>query len=103
MRALFVADRGGHTGFSERRAGTGLRVAAVFALLALSPALADAQIAQLVPDDWPLKPSGLQLGDSFRLLFVTSTTRNGDRPPGCGQHRHRPARPADRAVVGVPF
>ena len=29
-----------------------------------------------VPSNWDLKPSGLSGGDSFRLLFVTSTTRN---------------------------
>ena len=29
-----------------------------------------------VAPDWPLTPSGLSGGDSFRLLFVTSTTRN---------------------------
>ena len=29
-----------------------------------------------VPHNWALKPSGLSAGDSFRLLFVTSTTRN---------------------------
>ena len=29
-----------------------------------------------VPADWPLKPSGLGAGDQFRLLIVTSTTRN---------------------------
>ncbi len=29
-----------------------------------------------VAPDWPLTPSGLSGGDSFRLLFVSSTTRN---------------------------
>ena len=29
-----------------------------------------------VPSDWTLKPSGVDPGDNFRLLFVTSTTRN---------------------------
>ena len=29
-----------------------------------------------VPSDWPLKPSGVSAGDSFRLLFLTSTRRN---------------------------
>ena len=33
--------------------------------------------AVAVPVGWPLAPSGLVLGDSFRLLFVSSTTRNG--------------------------
>ncbi len=30
----------------------------------------------IVPNAWPLKPSGLVAGDKFRLLFVTSTQRN---------------------------
>ena len=29
-----------------------------------------------VPRSWPLKPSGLSVGDEFRLMFVTSTRRN---------------------------
>ena len=29
-----------------------------------------------VPHDWALNPSGLSAGDSFRLLFLTSTRRN---------------------------
>ena len=32
--------------------------------------------AGTVPDDWPLIPTGLGVGDSFRLLFLTSTKRN---------------------------
>ena len=31
-----------------------------------------------VPADWTLKPSGLGAGDQFRLLIVTSTTRNAN-------------------------
>ena len=30
-----------------------------------------------VPHDWGLKPGGLGTGDEFRLLFVSSTSRNG--------------------------
>ncbi|MDE0479763.1 MAG: hypothetical protein OXI13_09060, partial [Gammaproteobacteria bacterium] len=45
-------------------------------LLVLSPVLlpagAWAQETVYVPDDWPLKPSGLGRGDEFRLLFLTS-------------------------------
>ena len=33
--------------------------------------------AAAVPSSWSLVPSGLDVGDSFRLLLVTSTTRNG--------------------------
>ena len=41
------------------------------------PVLATGAAAQtVVPDDWPLKPSGLSAGDQFRLMFVTSTTRD---------------------------
>ena len=32
--------------------------------------------ARSVPLDWGLLPTGLRVGDSFRLLFVTSTSRN---------------------------
>ena len=32
--------------------------------------------ANLVLNDWDLIPSGLSVGDSFRLLFLSSTTRN---------------------------
>ena len=35
-----------------------------------------AQTTQPVPSDWSLIPTGLTIGDSFRLLFVTSGTRN---------------------------
>ena len=49
-------------------------LAAVAALLAL-PLQAQAQTE--VPDDWALIPSGLAAGDSFRLLFLTSTKRDG--------------------------
>ena len=30
-----------------------------------------------VPSDWSLTPAGLSAGDQFRLLFVSSTSRNG--------------------------
>ena len=33
---------------------------------------------QDVPSDWPLIPSDLNVGDSFRFLFVTSGTRNAE-------------------------
>ncbi|MYK86290.1 MAG: hypothetical protein F4025_07825, partial [Synechococcus sp. SB0669_bin_7] len=53
----------------------------------LGPTRAQAQVAcatansdgsYTVPGDWALKPSGLASGATFRLLFVTSTTRNAD-------------------------
>ena len=49
-------------------------LAAFAALLAL-PLQAQAQT--LVPLDWSLTPSGLGEGDKFRLLFLSSTTRDG--------------------------
>ena len=56
--------------------GRGLAALVLFALLlpALSPAPVLAQTE--VPSDWALAPSGLGAGDEFRLLFVTSTTRD---------------------------
>ena len=51
---------------------------AVFAVSLISLLSAGAAVAQTtVPDDWPLKPSGLSAGDEFRLLFVTTGTRDG--------------------------
>ena len=32
----------------------------------------------VVPDNWSLKPSGLGVGDQFRLIFLSSTKRNAD-------------------------
>ena len=32
---------------------------------------------QMVPNNWPMTPSGLGAGDSFRLLFVTQGTTDG--------------------------
>ena len=40
----------------------------------LAAATAQAQTSQTVASDWSLKPSGITAGQSFRLLFVTSTT-----------------------------
>ena len=58
---------------------------ALFALLLLAssnsptPAYAqDSSSVVTVPADWTLKPSGLGVGDQFRLLIVTSTTRNAN-------------------------
>ena len=48
------------------------------AFLALPPGPAHAQTAQTVENDWALKPAGIGPGDSFRLLFVTSTRRNAE-------------------------
>ena len=55
-----------------------LLVLAVMAGLLWLPSTdsAQAQASQTVPADWPLIPSGIEPGDSFRLLFVTSATRD---------------------------
>ena len=50
----------------------GLAAALLFGGLAAPPASAQTE----VPADWSLIPSGLETGDTFRLLIVTSTTRN---------------------------
>ena len=57
-------------------------LAAFAALLAL-PLQAQAQT--LVPNDWSLKPASLGIGDQFRLLFLSSTTRNAS-PDGIGTY-----------------
>ena len=51
-------------------------VAALLALSSANPIHAQSPAEQTVPADWALIPDGIQPGDSFRLLFVTSTTRN---------------------------
>ncbi len=65
---------------------SGLRrgLAAVLLGLPLLAALASEAAAQTanadgsytVPQDWALKPSAIGAGESFRLLFISSTTRN---------------------------
>ncbi|MYK04995.1 MAG: hypothetical protein F4030_08430, partial [Gammaproteobacteria bacterium] len=44
---------------------------------AVECATANSDGSYTVPADWALKPTGLAAGATFRLLFVTSTTRNG--------------------------
>ena len=61
----------------DRRAR--LARAGAYALLLLClvfPQHGEAQDSQEVPSTWSLVPPGLGAGDSFRLLFVSSTTRN---------------------------
>ena len=53
----------------------------LLSLLTLSPTGTGAasnvgQSSRLVSADWPLTPAGLRAGDSFRLLFVSSTTHS---------------------------
>ena len=40
-------------------------------------AAAEESAGPTVPVDWGLKPSGLGAGDRFRLIFISSTTRDG--------------------------
>ena len=49
--------------------------AALIGAPSAEPARAQSAAAQSVPSDWALIPEGLEPGDSFRLLFVTSMTR----------------------------
>ena len=53
-------------------------VAAALALLSMGPLAAPAAAQEVVevPRSWALTPPGLGAGDTFRLLFVTSTKRN---------------------------
>ena len=56
-----------------------LPAAVLLALAALVPLALPGTSAQAqteVGADWPLKPSGIARGGQFRLLFITSTTRN---------------------------
>ena len=76
------ADPRPRRGRSLASLGAGLRAACLLVLFALgllagfSPAPAHAQTEQTVSSDWALIPAGVQPGESFRLLFVTSTTGN---------------------------
>ena len=47
------------------------------AALTAFPANAQSNTPTEVHGDWALVPSGLGPGDSFRLLFITSGTRDG--------------------------
>ncbi len=63
------------TSSTARRLRRGLSSALLCVpLLALLATGAAAQT--MVPDNWPLKPSGLSGGDQFRLMFVTLTERD---------------------------
>ena len=59
----------------RRRAASRLLLG-IALLAALAPGAVWAQTAQTVASDWALIPTGINAGDSFRLIFVTSTTRN---------------------------
>ena len=58
-----------------RRVG-GALLPALAAIIAVSLSV-QGHAQTSVPHDWSLKPSGLDTSDKFRLLFVSSTSRNG--------------------------
>ena len=47
-------------------------------MYALSPVFVVMPPSRVVPVDWDLKPSGLEAGDRFRLIFLSSTTTNAE-------------------------
>ena len=75
-------DRGSASGRSDavaRGSRRGLLLALLCLTVVLGVALEEvqAQAATVkVPIDWALKPADVEAGESFRLLFVTSTGRN---------------------------
>ncbi len=60
---------------TARRLRRGLS-SALLCVPLLAPLATGAAAQTMVPGDWPLKPSGLSAGNQFRLMFLTSTTRN---------------------------
>ena len=58
-------------------AATARAAAALLAAFAALLALPLQAQEQLVPSNWSLKPSSLTTGDKFRLLFLSSTKRDG--------------------------
>ena len=79
------ASRGGldaELGTPRQGAQAGHKVDAVIVTPPVRPATACTSEIR-VPEDWALKPSGVNAGDSFRLIFITSTTRGHD-----DRHRH---------------
>ena len=66
-----------------------LVLAAVAALTA--GATAHAQTEHGVPDDWSLKPNAVGAGETFRLLFVSTTTRTGSSTDIADYNVHVPA------------
>ena len=62
-------------GMPNQGAQAGHKVDAVIVTPPVRPATACTSEIR-VPEDWALKPSEVNAGDSFRLIFITSTTRN---------------------------
>lgn len=79
----------------------GAAYVAVLLCLAL-PQHGRAQDAEEVLSTWSLVPSGLGVGDSFRLLFVSSTTRNAQATNINNYNNHvRNAAAADAAHADI--
>ena len=75
VRVSFTDD----DGYSEAltsNATTSVPVPAPVIVPPEEPQIAQAAGDTQVPDDWALKPSGLGVDDSFRLIFLSSTKRN---------------------------
>ena len=76
---------------------------AVLALAALLALAAPGRAQTEVPENWALIPSGLELGDSFRLLFATKGTRDAtvsavsDHTTSSSRRRPPPATPTSQA------
>ena len=64
--------------FTAKRLVSPRRLAAllIFALGTFAAPTSHAQTTQQISPDWSLIPDGISLGESFRLLFVTSGTRD---------------------------
>ena len=72
------ASRGGldaELGTPRQGAQAGHKVDAVIVTPPVRPATACTSEIR-VPEDWALKPSGVNAGDSFRLIFITSSGRS---------------------------
>ena len=78
--AVARAAFGGRSGPGAAAARAALALALLAAgLLGHAPG---AWAATEVPGDWPAKPAELQIGDKFRLLFVTDTRSAADATIG---------------------
>ena len=66
------------------------------------PPLPRAPAAQTVPPNWPLIPSGVEAGQSFRLLFATSATTEASEP-GIGHYNTHVQNAADGNTTLKPF
>ena len=76
------AARGGldaELGIPNQGAQAGHKVDAVIVTPPVRPATACTSEIR-VPEDWALKPSGVDAGDSFRLIFITSSGRSATAP-----------------------